>query len=159
MVIWIMGLAGSGKTTLACSLHNILKGSIYLDGDEMRDIFNNFNYDKKARIEVARQKMILGNLLCKQGFNVICTAISLFEQTYTFNRNLCQNYIEIYLKCDIQELIRRDQKGLYSKAKENIVGIDIKVDDPNAHLTLDSSKFSNLEENLETILKFLNKNN
>lgn len=56
MIIWIMGLAGSGKTTLAKELRNRLQNSIYIDGDEFREVFGSVNYDKDSRIKIAMQK-------------------------------------------------------------------------------------------------------
>ncbi|EAI4415486.1 adenylyl-sulfate kinase [Campylobacter fetus] len=159
MIIWIMGLAGSGKTTLAKELRNRLQNSIYIDGDEFREVFGSVNYDKDSRIKIAMQKARLANALSKQGFTVICTAISMFEQNYNFNRRLDEKYIEIYLKCEFEELVKRDQKGLYtgalSKQIKNVVGVDIKYDEPNADITLDSSDFSNLQANLDKILTLL----
>ncbi|EAL0500656.1 adenylyl-sulfate kinase, partial [Campylobacter coli] len=67
---------------------------------------------------------------------------------------------EIYIKCDIEELKKRDKKRLYSKALSgkisNVVGIDINYDEPNADLILDNSKLDLLDEKVDRILQALN---
>ena len=73
-------------------------------------------------------------MLSDQGVDVICCTISMFDECRQWNRENISNYKEIYLKVSIDELIRRDQKELYTKAlrKEikNVIGIDVDFEEP-----------------------------
>ena len=103
-VIWLCGLAGSGKSTLAMALNERLRAKfdnvIYLDGDESREIFGHFSYDKNGRIDMAIKRSKLANFLSKQGQIVIVSTISLFNEVYEFNRATLQNYFEVFVECE-----------------------------------------------------------
>lgn len=158
-VIWLTGLAGSGKSTIGRTLYENLKNTynniVYLDGDELRDLLGHYGYDKQGRIDMAIKRSQFAKFLNDQGMIVIVTTISMFDEIYKYNRENLKNYFEIYIKCDMQELIKRDQKRLYTKALngeiKNVVGIDIKYDEPKAHLMLDNS----MQENLDGKVKFI----
>lgn len=162
-IIWLTGLAGSGKSTIGKALYEKLKQEykniIYLDGDELRDLLGYYSYDKKGRIEVALKRSQFAKFLNDQGIIVVATTISMFNEIYQYNRKNLKNYFEIYIKCSMEELVKRDQKELYTKALkgkiENVVGVDIKFDEPNAHFVLDNSMQENLDEKVETIIKQL----
>lgn len=168
-VIWLCGLAGSGKSTLAMALNERLRAKfdnvIYLDGDESREIFGHFSYDKNGRIDMAIKRSKLANFLSKQGQIVIVSTISLFNEVYEFNRATLQNYFEVFVKCEFDELKRRDQKGLYTKALSgeiaNVVGVDIAYDAPSPNLVLENSKAVDLEQKAQVLcdefLKFYDK--
>lgn len=168
-VIWLCGLAGSGKSTLAMALNERLRAKfdnvIYLDGDESREIFGHFSYDKNGRIDMAIKRSKLANFLSKQGQIVIVSTISLFNEVYEFNRATLQNYFEVFVECEFEELKRRDQKGLYTKALSgeiaNVVGVDIAYDAPCPNLVLENSKAVDLEQKAQVLcdefLKFYDK--
>ena len=168
-VIWLCGLAGSGKSTLAMALNERLRAKfdnvIYLDGDESREIFGHFSYDKNGRIDMAIKRSKLANFLSKQGQIVIVSTISLFNEVYEFNRATLQNYFEVFVECEFDELKRRDQKGLYTKALSgkiaNVVGVDIAYDTPRPNLVLENSKAVDLEQKAQVLcdefLKFYDK--
>ena len=88
---------------------------------------------------------------------VIVSAISMWNEIYEYNRNNINNYFEIYVKCDFDELVKRDKKHLYSRAlnKElaNVVGVDIDFDEPKADLVLDNTNFISLDKNINDIIK------
>ena len=160
LVIWLTGLAGSGKSTVSRALYNTIRSQycqvIYLDGDELRDILGHYGYDKQGRIEVSLKRSKFANFLSKQGMIVIVSAISMFKEVYTYNRATLPNYFEVYIQCDMQELIKRDQKGLYSKAlrglEKNVVGIDIAFDEPNPHLVIHNTIPNCLDEKAHCIV-------
>ncbi len=164
-VVWLCGLAGSGKSTLAKALSELLRAKfdnvIYLDGDELRELLGNFSYDKKGRVQVALWYSRLAKFLSKQGQIVIVSTISLFNEVYEFNRKNLQNYYEIFVECDFDELKKRDQKGLYTRAlsglEKNVVGVDIAYDTPKPHFIIDNSKANELYKKSELIFaKFMN---
>ncbi|MCR2065666.1 adenylyl-sulfate kinase [Campylobacter helveticus] len=163
-VIWFSGLAGSGKSFIAealCEkLHTRLNNVIYLDGDELRELLGHFGYDKASRLEVSFKRSKFAHFLSSQNMLVVVSAISMWKEIYEFNRQSLKNYFEIYIKCDFDELKRRDKKGLYSGALsgqiKNVVGVDIQFDEPKAHLIIDNTELNGVNEKVDTILKALN---
>lgn len=137
-VYWITGLSGAGKTTIGTKLYKHLKGikdnAVFLDGDALRKVFQNADYSYEGRKSMAYQYGRLCWMLSEQGIDVVCCCIAMFDECRQWNRNNIDNYKEIYLKVNIEVLIQRDQKKLYSKAinKEikNVMGIDLEFDEP-----------------------------
>ncbi|EAI5529566.1 adenylyl-sulfate kinase [Campylobacter lari] len=164
-IIWLMGLAGSGKSTIGKALYEKLKNEykniIYLDGDELRDLLGHYGYDKQSRIDVALKRSQFAKFLNDQNMIVVVTTISMFNEIYKYNRKNLKKYFEIYIKCSMEELIQRDQKRLYTKALngeiKNVVGVDIQYDEPNAHLILDNSLQDNLDKKVDIIFDLVTK--
>lgn len=151
-----MGLAGSGKSTLGRVLYNELKSNgiknlVYLDGDEFREIIGEFGYDKDSRIAIAKKRAMLCQVLSSQGLIVIASSISMFQENYEFNRKNIENYFEVYVKCSMDELKRRNQKGLYGGEIKEVVGLDIAIDEPSADLILEND-VNSVEKNLYRLL-------
>ena len=119
-VIWFTGLSGAGKTTLAKALIADLKKNnvnpIFLDGDEVRSLFQNHGFDKMARqkhnIEIGK----MASFFEKQGHLVIVSLISPYAAVRNEVRQFCENYTEIYVATSLKTCIERDTKGLYQKA-------------------------------------------
>lgn len=160
MVIWLMGLAGSGKSTLGRALYDELKNKgisslVYLDGDEFREIIGEFGYDRDSRIEVAKKRAMLCQMLSAQGLIVIASSISMFQENYEFNRECIKKYFEVYVKCSMDELKKRNQKGLYSGEIAEVVGLDIAIDEPRADFVLENDKNS-IKENLAILMNAIN---
>ncbi|WP_139452814.1 adenylyl-sulfate kinase [Campylobacter armoricus] len=163
-VIWLTGLAGSGKSTIGKALYEKIKQKykniIYLDGDELRDLLGHYGYDKQSRIDMALKRSQFAKFLNDQDMIVVVTTISMFNEVYEYNRQNLKNYFEIYIKCSMEELIKRDQKGLYTKALNDkikeVVGIDIKFDEPNPNLIIENSLQDRLDEKVDKIYKILN---
>ncbi|WP_139451838.1 adenylyl-sulfate kinase [Campylobacter armoricus] len=163
-VIWLTGLAGSGKSTIGKALYEKIKQKykniIYLDGDELRDLLGHYGYDKQSRIDMALKRSQFAKFLNDQDMIVVVTTISMFNEVYEYNRQNLKNYFEIYIKCSMEELIKRDQKGLYTKALNDkikeVVGIDIKFDEPNPNLIIENSLQDRLGEKVDKIYKILN---
>jgi adenylylsulfate kinase-like enzyme len=142
-VIWITGLSGAGKTTLAKQLASTLKQSGYspvlFDGDSLRDIFgatnkNSGNFSRESRLTLAMKYCQLCKLLSDQGFLVIIATISMFKEVYAWNREYLPDYFEVYMKASLDELRRRDPKGIYydfdTHVLANVAGLDLPVDEP-----------------------------
>jgi adenylylsulfate kinase len=142
-VIWVTGLSGSGKTTLATEVVRLLREDcgavVSLDGDRLREIFatetaNCQNYDRKWRLKLAMQYAHLCKILSMQGFTVVIATISMFREVYGWNRSHLPGYFEVYLKVPVEELRRRDSKGIYSRYDagrlQNVAGLDLNVDEP-----------------------------
>ena len=163
LVIWVSGLSGSGKSTISKELYHAIKQEIanvvYVDGDGFRDIFDNDKFDKDSRIEVTKRRANLCNLLSQQGIVVVASTISLFDEVYRYNSGLFRHYLSVHIECDIEELITRDQKGLYSGAIngkiKNVVGIDIIYDTPRADITIDNNIKDHAKLKSNQILQYI----
>ena len=152
MVIWLIGLSGAGKTTIGRQVFETWKSeapnTVFVDGDDIRALFNNDQGEDAYTLEGRRlnAKRITGlcSWLDRQGINVVCSILSLFPEMRRENRNLFSGYFEVYLKVPMDELNRRDSKGLYAAAKrgemQNVVGIDIPFPEPDvADLVIENS--------------------
>ena len=164
-LIWITGLSGSGKTTIGKEvykkLNKLYENTVFLDGDSFREILgNDLGHTPKDRLENARRISRMCLFLVSQNINVICSTMSLYKEIHTLNREKITNYLEVFIECDIDELIRRDQKGLYTKAiagkLDNIVGINMDYDKPTlCDLTIDNSKQDMLAEKSNKIINLI----
>jgi len=159
MVIWLLGISGSGKTTLAKKLKKQFdkehKKSYIIDGDLIRDFFDrDLGYSKDDRTANIKRVLICAKVLEENGIIPIVANISPFQELRDFARNKFKNYIEIYLKRDIQTIINKD--FVYSDT--NVIGVDMEFDEPtNPDLIIDTSKKS-INESLNEVLKVINEN-
>lgn len=144
-VVWITGLSGAGKSTLAAALAGRLRGSgdavVLLDGDELREVFgavavNARNHGREGRLALAMQYAHLCRVIAAQGLTVVIATISLFREVHAWNRTNLPGYFEVYLKVPVEELRRRDPKGIYRRfdAGEltHVAGLDLPIDEPEA---------------------------
>ena len=133
--------------------------TIFLDGDQIRDIYDNdLGYSYQDRLKNAIRLHRTCKFLIDQNINVVCATISLFKKIHQLNRKNIKNYFEIFIECDIKELIKRDQKKLYSNALsnklKNIVGLNQRYDKPeNSDLIIDNSIKNNLKIKVLKIIK------
>ncbi|MEO8087098.1 MAG: adenylyl-sulfate kinase [Bacteroidota bacterium] len=138
-LIWITGLAGSGKSTLAKEVYAQLKAqhsnSVLLDGDHFREIIgNDLGYDNESRLINAWRIARMCRFLCGQEIHVVCATMSLYKEIHSFNRSNTSGYLEVFMDTNMDELISRDQKNLYSRALKgelkNVIGVDLDFDRP-----------------------------
>jgi adenylylsulfate kinase len=144
MVIWIVGLAGSGKTVIGRELCKLLKNSysntVFVDGDDIRSIFKHDrsegDYSLESRKKNAERICEICAWLDKQGVNVVCSVLSIFEESRRWNRRTYSEYFEVFINVSMEVLKARDQKGLYSGAAagniKNVVGFDIQFEVPES---------------------------
>ena len=168
MVIWITGLSGAGKTTLAKEIVSQLatenKKPILLDGDQLREIFIDSTnqaisaHDRSSRLTLALKYSGLARLLSEQGFWVIVATISLFKEVHNWNRKNLKNYYEVFLDTPVEELKKRDSKKIYSRffgnEISNVAGLDIKADQPKSpDLLVPFDPDKSVQSVAETIIK------
>ncbi len=124
MIIWITGLPGSGKTTLAKDLKSILDSKVsnnivLLDGDNIRSILPyQLSYSNQDRIRIAEFYSKLALLIEKSNCIVICSFVALFHEIQEYTRVNANDYFEIFLDPSLEDLAHKNKKGLYSKDSE-----------------------------------------
>ncbi len=153
-VVWLTGLSGSGKSTIANALEQalFLEGyhSYLLDGDNVRHGLNkDLGFSDEARVENIRRIGEVARLFVDAGVIVITAFISPFRADRRLVRELLEpgEFIEAFLDTPIEVCEQRDPKGLYRKARageiKNFTGIDAPYEPPQAaELTLRSDRDS-----------------
>jgi adenylylsulfate kinase len=151
MVIWLIGLSGSGKTAIGTALRELIvrsgKSCVFLDGDIIREIMGN---DLGHTLEDRRRNAGRICRLCKhlydQQINVVCGVLSLFHESQDWNRANIGDYFEVFLDAPLEVLIRRDNKGLYRRAAagelRNVAGIDLEFPRPKSPDLVVANDFS-----------------
>ena len=165
-VLWMTGLSGSGKSTIANEVEKILysqgKKTYILDGDNIRHGLNkDLGFTDKDRVENIRRVAEVAKLMCDAGLIVITAFISPFRLEREMARSLFEknDFKEIYISTPLKVAEKRDPKGLYKKARQgkipNFTGIDSIYEKPtNPELEIDTSKVS-LSKAVKKILNII----
>lgn len=168
-ILWLTGLSGSGKSTIANAAARELFEQGYqvvvLDGDNIRHGLNNdLGFSDEDRKENIRRIGEVAKLFVQQGTIVITAFISPFREDRKQVRQLVDEgeFHEIYIKCDLDICEQRDPKGLYKKARNGEIpfftGIDSPYEEPEApELVLDSGQ-NEREECKKQLIEFVKKN-
>jgi adenylylsulfate kinase len=119
-VIFLTGLSGSGKTTIAKALIEKYKTKgvtpVLLDGDEIRKVIHQTGFDEASRKKHNLNVGYMASLLESQNKVVIVSLISPYADIRNEIRGMCKKFIEVYVATDIEVCKKRDPKGLYAKA-------------------------------------------
>jgi len=131
---WITGFSGAGKTTIAKKIKpEIVKfygPTILISGDNFRKIFKIKAYSKKARYKNGLMFTKFLKTITSQKINVIFATVGLDDKLRRQNRLNIQNYDEIYIRANLEKIIKIGKKKIYEKYNKNIVGKDILAEMP-----------------------------
>ena len=165
-VIWLTGLSGSGKSTVADALESRLHAmgihSYLLDGDSIRGGLNkDLGFTEADRVENIRRTAEVAKLMVDAGLVVITAFISPFRSERDMAKGLFKpgEFAEVFLDVSLDVAESRDPKGLYKKARRgdlpHFTGIDSPYEAPeNADLRLDTSELS-VEQCVDRLLELL----
>ncbi|WP_448675592.1 adenylyl-sulfate kinase [Pseudomonas sp. LY-1] len=157
MVVWLTGLSGAGKSTIANALEVALtdrgRHTYLLDGDNVRlGLCQDLGFSDADREENIRRVSEVARLFLDAGLIVISAFISPFLRDRALAKSVIgdKNFIEVFIDTPLTECERRDPKGLYKKAREglinNFTGIDSAYESPvNPHVRVNT-----LEEDLDS---------
>ena len=164
LCLWMTGLSGAGKSTIANALEEKLnalgKHTYILDGDNLRHGLNqDLGYSVEARNENVRRVAEVARLMVDAGLIVIVGLISPLKAERDHARSLFakNQFKEIYLSTSLQHCEKRDVKGLYQKARagklKEFTGIDSPYEAPEAPEMELNTEYLTVTEGVEVILK------
>jgi adenylylsulfate kinase-like enzyme len=150
--IWLIGPSASGKSTIAKELYDKIQNKvskvIILDGDNIRDLFDNrYGYDATSRSKVTKRYIKLVKWLESFQISSIVSVISPFEKDRLECKESLIGYKQIYLKCSMENRMLRDKKNLYKPAleglKKDVIDVDIPFDQSSINdLVIETDKYS-----------------
>lgn len=173
LTIWMSGLSGSGKSTIANNLELSLNSMNYhtyiLDGDNTRLGLNkDLGFSEEDRVENIRRVAEVCKLMNDAGLIVICSFISPFKINRDQARDIIgeDRFIEVFVDTDLEICEKRDSKGLYKKARlgeiKEFTGISSPFEIPENCIVLKNNKPEDLDINVTTlayIISTIEKNN
>lgn len=135
VTIWFTGLSGAGKTTLArlveAELRAVGRKVEVLDGDIVRtNLCEDLGFSKEDRERNSRRIGFVSELLSRNGIVAIAASISPYRAVREEVRAKIGHFIEVYCKCPLDVVIKRDTKGLYRKALEGEIMNFTGISDP-----------------------------
>jgi adenylylsulfate kinase len=162
--VWFTGLSGAGKSTLSAALAEELRRRgrrvEVLDGDAVRaTLSKGLGFTREDRETNVRRIAFVCHLLSRNGVVAISAAISPYRATREEARQLIGDFVEVYVRCPLPELIRRDVKGLYAKALRgeipHFTGISDPYEEPEHPDVVVDTSVETVEESLGRILRHL----
>jgi adenylylsulfate kinase len=166
--VWFTGLSGAGKSTIAGQLAPVLRARglnvEILDGDAVRtNLSKGLGFSKEDRDTNIRRIGYVAHLLSRNGVAVITAAISPYREIRDEVRQAITGdgagFVEVFARCSLDELTRRDVKGLYEKARRgeiaNFTGVSDPYEEPPTPEVLFDSEFDSEEESLAKVIAAL----
>jgi adenylyl-sulfate kinase len=161
--VWLTGLSGAGKSTIATRLEQELRargrGVEVLDGDVVRThLSKGLGFSKEDRDTNILRIAFVASLLTRHGVSVVTAAISPYEGARRQARELIGSdaFLEVYARCELEELVRRDVKGLYKKALAgeiaHFTGVSDPYEEPRAPDVVVDTAQETVEESVAKIL-------
>jgi len=165
-ILWFTGLSGSGKSTVAnavaSKLYELKVRNYVLDGDNVRHGLNrDLGFSDEDRKENIRRIGEVSKLFVDSGQVVLTAFISPFQEDRQLVRDLVEEdeFIEVFVKCPLEECENRDPKGLYEKARQGVIreftGISSPYEEPaNPELVVETNQYS-VEECVQQVIDYL----
>jgi len=162
ILFWITGLSGSGKTTLGKAIHKditkLYGPTIMISGDDVRKMFNLKGFEYDERLEITKKYCSFARYITGQKINVIFAVVGMFHEPRKWNKKNIENYLEIYIKNSIKEIIKINKKKIYTKRNPGkLIGIDIKPEYPKNPDIIILNNFKDSKKKMtEFLLKKIN---
>jgi len=153
-VVWLTGLARSGKSAIGEELANQLRDKglkvEHLDGHSVRNLFPQTGFSREEVNQHIERVGYLAGKLESQGVFVVASFLSPYKESREFVKKNCKNFVEVYISTPVEICEEKDNKGIYKKAKsgqvENFPGVNIEYEKPqNPSLDIDTTNISNTE--------------
>ncbi|MDA0987744.1 MAG: adenylyl-sulfate kinase [Chloroflexi bacterium] len=163
--LWFTGLSGAGKSTIAEKVYQNLKEAgrnvEMLDGDVVRtNLSKGLGFSKEDRDTNIRRIGFVSKLLSRNGTIAIVAAISPYRDVRDEVREEIGDFVEVFVECSLEELTRRDVKGLYEKAIrgeiKNFTGVSDPYEEPLNPEVVVNSQHESVEESISKVMAKLN---
>jgi len=168
VVVWLTGLPASGKTTIARGVTEKLRGEGYrvelLDGDWVRKTINpDAGFTREERKRHLLRVAWISRLLARNGVVVLCSFVSPYRDVRAEIRRIVEEegipFVEVFVRCSVEECIRRDPKGLYKKALRGEIPYFTGISDPyeepvNPEIVVDT-EHGRVEANVEKVYSYV----
>ena len=166
ITVWMTGLSGSGKSTVAKGLERYLHEHGFLtqllDGDNVRvGINNNLGFSKKERTENIRRIAEVSKLFINCGVITLNCFVSPTREIRQMAKEIIgvENFIEVFINTSVAECEKRDVKGLYAKARageiKNFTGIDAPFEAPNNAAVVVNTAELSIDESIQKVLDYI----
>jgi adenylyl-sulfate kinase len=159
--LWFTGLSGTGKSTIAESVYQHLQEAgrkvEILDGDVVRtNLSKGLGFSKEDRDTNIRRIGFVSKLLSRNGVVAIAAAISPYREVRDEVREEIGDFVEVFVECSLEELTRRDVKGLYEKAIrgeiKNFTGVSDPYEEPLNPEVVVNSQYESVEESVAKVM-------
>jgi adenylyl-sulfate kinase len=161
LTVWLTGLSGAGKSTIA----GLIAGEMrrqgrrveVLDGDVVREnLSRGLGFSKADRDTNIRRIGFVAELLTRNGVVVVVAAISPYRSVREEVRRSIGRFVEVYVRCPLEELVRRDVKGLYRRALAgeiaNFTGVSDPYEEPDAPEVVVDTGVETVAQSLQKVL-------
>ena len=161
VTVWLTGLSGAGKSTIAqgleAELRRLNKKVEVLDGDVVRtNLSKGLGFSKEDRDINIRRIGFVSKLLTRNGVTAIVAAISPYRDVRDEVRADIGDFVEVYVECPLDELVNRDVKGLYAKAIKgeisNFTGVSDPYEEPLNPEVVAATHKESVEESVDKVL-------